>query len=131
MTGPLVFSILGIVAYDITRRCTFETASEWIKELQARAPGCRVVLVGSMDGVQVDQERERKVPTHEGEQLAEASGGLPFMEISARTGLNCTEAFRAAARGALGTLPGDVTWVARYVDCRRLSCQGRHMLACL
>ena len=89
----------GIVGYDITRRDTLETASRWIKELQEHAPECRIVLVGNT----ADLEPERQVSTHEGRMLAESSGDVPFFETSAKTGLNCTEAFHAAARSALGT----------------------------
>ena len=101
-SAPLVHSrhaAASIVGYDITVRDTLETASRWIKELQEHAPECRIVLVGNT----ADLEPERQVSTHEGRMLAESSGDVPFFETSAKTGLNCTEAFHAAARSALGT----------------------------
>lgn len=45
-----------------------------------------------------DLEKERAVTKEEGQAMATEFGGCPFIETSAKLGLNCTEAFNLIIR---------------------------------
>ena len=68
--------------YDITDRASFEAIENYMPDIQRYAPQyCITILVGN----KIDLNRARTVSFDEGAQLAEKLG-LPFFEISAKTG---------------------------------------------
>lgn len=84
----------ALIFYDITRRSTFdEKIEEWVNEVRSSASqGISIVVVGN----KVDDEANRQVSTREGMACAEMLG-VPFFEISAKTGTCVAEAFTKLA----------------------------------
>ncbi|KAJ3439024.1 ras and ef-hand domain-containing protein [Anaeramoeba flamelloides] len=97
ITGSYYRNADGVlVVYDITDEETFEQVEEWVKEIKKNAPPNSVVLLFAN---KTDLEEEREVSTEKGKDLAE-SLDLPFMEGSAKSGVNIQEAFRQLAEQA-------------------------------
>jgi GTPase KRas len=86
-----------LLAYSIDLRSSFESVKQFrekvvrIKEKQAHIP---IVLVGNKCDL---PDKEREVPTAEGESLAKA-WGCPFFETSAKTKMNNEECFVEVVR---------------------------------
>ena len=81
------------LVYDITDRTTFNAVQDYIHEI--RKYNCRnpvIVLVGN----KCDLERRRKIPTSEGQSIADKHD-IFFIEISAKTSLNLDKAFELVA----------------------------------
>lgn len=84
----------ALLAFDITRRATFEHAITWLSDLRTHAdPNIAVALVGN----KADLAETRQVSTEEAQQWADENGVL-FVEASAKTGDNVEEAFEAVAK---------------------------------
>ncbi len=78
-----------ILIYDVTSLKTFENVKSWVSQIHEEISDKVVIyLVGN----KVDMEEERKVTTEEGQKLAEELG-VPFIETSAKSGLNIDEIF--------------------------------------
>ena len=78
-----------ILIYDITNRRTFENVQQWISQIREETSQNVVIyLIGN----KIDMKEERKVSTEEGKKLADELG-LPFMETSAKEGININEVF--------------------------------------
>ena len=78
-----------ILIYDVTYRNTFESIRNWISIIsQEASEKITIYLVAN----KIDLENERKVEREEGENLAKELG-LPFMEVSAKDGINVDEIF--------------------------------------
>ena len=78
-----------ILIYDITNRRTFENVQKWISQIREETSQNVVIyLIGN----KIDMKEERKVSTEEGKKLADELG-LPFMETSAKEGININEVF--------------------------------------
>ncbi|QDZ24524.1 small rab-related GTPase [Chloropicon primus] len=78
-----------IVAYAIGDRRSFDSASQWIEEFTALAEdGTPILLLG----MKCDLEGQREVAASEGEELGRRYG-CGFKEVSAKTGLNVSDAF--------------------------------------
>ena len=78
-----------ILIYDVTYRNTFESIRNWISIIsQEASEKITIYLVAN----KIDLENERKVEREEGENLAKELG-LPFMEVSAKDGINIDEIF--------------------------------------
>ena len=78
-----------ILIYDITNRRTFENVQKWISQIREETSQNVVIyLIGN----KIDMKEERKVSTEEGKKLADELG-LPFMETSAKEGINVNEVF--------------------------------------
>ncbi|MFX1276427.1 MAG: DUF4268 domain-containing protein [Promethearchaeota archaeon] len=89
----LADSEAGILAFDLTRRETFENIREWYKELTEHSPpGLYLILVGNKK----DLEISREVTSQEAEDLARDLG-LSYVETSAKTGENVNDAFKMLA----------------------------------
>ncbi|XP_031821612.1 ras-related protein Rab-37 isoform X2 [Sarcophilus harrisii] len=83
-----------LLLYDITNRSSFENIRAWLTEIHEYAQRDVVIM---LLGNKADVSRERVVRSEDGETLAREYG-VPFMETSAKTGMNVELAFLAIAR---------------------------------
>ena len=78
-----------ILIYDVTDRRTFQSIRNWVSQIrQEDSEKVTIYLVAN----KIDKEGERKVEKEEGENLAKELG-LPFIEVSAKDGINVDEIF--------------------------------------
>ncbi|KAK2501308.1 hypothetical protein MC885_018339 [Smutsia gigantea] len=83
-----------LLLYDVTNKASFDNIQAWLAEIQEYAQhDVALMLLGN----KVDSAQERVVKREDGEKLAKEYG-LPFMETSAKTGLNVDLAFTAIAK---------------------------------
>jgi len=89
------YNVNGILlAYDITKRKSFQNLTEWLEMSKAWAsPTVEYVLLGNW----CDLEEEREVSYEEGREFAEKHN-LIFLEISAKTGENIPSAMKKLAK---------------------------------
>ncbi|XP_062318009.1 ras-related protein Rab-19-like [Osmerus eperlanus] len=88
----------AMVAYDITRRTTFESVTNWINEVQQYgAAGVVLILIGNKS----DLESRRQVLFEDACTLAEERGALAALETSAKQAQNVEAAFSLMARELL------------------------------
>ncbi|KAG7240734.1 hypothetical protein INR49_026623 [Caranx melampygus] len=88
----------AMIAYDITRRPTFDSVNHWMKEVeQFGAANVVLVLIGN----KCDLENERQVLFEEACKLAKDRGVLAALETSAKESQNVEEAFMMMARELL------------------------------
>ena len=86
-------SACALIVYDITRRESFVSLSDWIEDCKNSSPKTVVmVLVGN----KCDLAQNREVNEEEGREFAEKHGML-FFETSAKTGQNVEEVFKQSA----------------------------------
>ncbi|KAI5932502.1 ras-related protein Rab-26 isoform X10 [Manis javanica] len=83
-----------LLLYDVTNKASFDNIQAWLAEIQEYAQHDVVLM---LLGNKVDSAQERVVKREDGEKLAKEYG-LPFMETSAKTGLNVDLAFIAIAK---------------------------------
>jgi len=84
----------ALLAYDITRRETFDHLVEWLEDCRKYSnPNIVIMLIGNKS----DLEEKRAVSKEEGERFAKEHG-LYFLETSAKTDSNVDEAFMATAK---------------------------------
>lgn len=84
----------ALLVYDITRRDSFEHATQWLQEARSNAdPELVITLVGNKN----DRNSERQVSYAEGQSFAQQNG-LHFLETSAVTGHMVDEAFTVTAQ---------------------------------
>ncbi|XP_072309768.1 ras-related protein Rab-19-like [Eucyclogobius newberryi] len=101
----------ALIAYDITRRCTFDSVQLWIKEVELYgATNVAMALIGN----KCDLEEERQVRFQEACELAKDKGLLAALETSAKESQNVDEAFMMIAkelmsRNGLNVQQGDGT----------------------
>lgn len=85
----------AMIAYDITRRATFDSVKHWIKEVeQYGAANVVTALIGN----KCDLEEKRQVLFEEACSLAKDKGLLAALETSAKESQNVEEAFMMMAR---------------------------------
>uniref|UniRef100_A0A2I3TR16 small monomeric GTPase n=1 Tax=Pan troglodytes TaxID=9598 RepID=A0A2I3TR16_PANTR len=83
-----------LLLYDVTNKASFDNIQAWLTEIHEYAQhDVALMLLGN----KVDSAHERVVKREDGEKLAKEYG-LPFMETSAKTGLNVDLAFTAIAK---------------------------------
>ncbi|XP_075945942.1 ras-related protein Rab-19 isoform X2 [Anarhichas minor] len=88
----------ALVAYDITRRSTFESVSQWIREVeQFGASSVVLILIGNKS----DLQDQRQVLFEDACTLAENNGVLAALETSAKEAQNVEAAFILMARELL------------------------------
>ncbi|MEQ2272427.1 hypothetical protein XENORESO_021786 [Xenotaenia resolanae] len=88
----------AMIAYDITRGCTFDSVEHWIKEVELYgAANVLLVLIGN----KCDLEEEREIPFEKACSLAKERGILAALETSAKESQNVEEAFLMMARELL------------------------------
>ncbi|XP_069048124.1 ras-related protein Rab-19 [Lepisosteus oculatus] len=85
----------AVIAYDITRRATFESVPHWIHEVE-KYGAANVVLV--LVGNKSDLALHRQVLFEDACALAEEKGILAALETSAKEAQNVDEAFLLMAR---------------------------------
>ncbi|XP_059413600.1 ras-related protein Rab-37-like isoform X1 [Carassius carassius] len=83
-----------LLLYDITRKSSFDNIRAWLTEIYEYAQKDVVIM---LLGNKSDMAAERVITHEEGEKLAKEYG-VPFMETSAKTGVNVELAFQAIAR---------------------------------
>uniref|UniRef100_A0A9J8DCV6 small monomeric GTPase n=1 Tax=Cyprinus carpio carpio TaxID=630221 RepID=A0A9J8DCV6_CYPCA len=83
-----------LLLYDITRKSSFDNIRAWLTEISEYAKKDVVIM---LLGNKSDMAAERVITHEEGEKLAKEYG-VPFMETSAKTGVNVELAFQAIAR---------------------------------
>ena len=78
-----------ILLYDVTSRKTFENVANWVTQIKEEVSDkVNIILVGN----KIDDEKNRKVSTKEGEEIAKEYG-LSFFETSAKSGINIDTTF--------------------------------------
>mmetsp|Transcript_19939 Transcript_19939/g.29140 ORF Transcript_19939/g.29140 Transcript_19939/m.29140 type:complete len:247 (-) Transcript_19939:161-901(-) len=94
-------SSVAVVVYDVTNRASFLNTTKWVEDVRnERGNDVVICLVGNKTDLGSDK---RQVLTEEGEEKAK-SGGLLFMECSAKSGNNVKSLFRKLAT----SLPGSI-----------------------
>ncbi|RXN34725.1 ras-related Rab-19-like protein [Labeo rohita] len=88
----------AMIAYDVTRRATFDSVHRWVHELQ-RFGAANVLM--ALIGNKRDLEAEREVQFTDACRLAEDKGMLAALETSAREAQSVEEAFVMMARQLL------------------------------
>ncbi|XP_064890946.1 ras-related protein Rab-37 isoform X3 [Columba livia] len=82
-----------LLLYDITSKMSFDNIRAWLTEIHEYAQKDVVIM---LLGNKADVSSERAVRTEDGASLAREYG-VPFMETSAKTGMNVELAFLAVA----------------------------------
>ncbi|KAM9843350.1 ras-related protein Rab-26-like [Aulostomus maculatus] len=83
-----------LLLYDVTNKSSFDNIQAWLTEIHEYAQQDVVLM---LLGNKADATHERVVKREDGERLAKEFG-VPFMETSARSGLNVELAFMAVAK---------------------------------
>ena len=78
-----------ILIYDVTSLPTYENVKNWITQIREEASQNVVIYIA---GNKIDMEEERKIKTEEGQKLADEYG-FPFIETSAKNGINIDKTF--------------------------------------
>ncbi|XP_029666666.1 ras-related protein Rab-37-like isoform X2 [Formica exsecta] len=105
MVSPVVRYVLNIyniswpirpllLLYDVTNKTSYDNIRAWLSEIREHANEDVVIM---LLGNKSDCGTERIVKREDGERLAQEYK-VPFMETSAKTGLNVELAFLAVAR---------------------------------
>lgn len=82
-----------ILVYDITSRDSFKSLNFWLTEIQQYTTNPSLVIVGN----KIDLAEKREVSTEEAQSLASSHNAL-YIETSACTGDNITDAFKLLIR---------------------------------
>ncbi|XP_072916314.1 ras-related protein Rab-26 isoform X2 [Hemitrygon akajei] len=83
-----------LLLYDVTSKTSFDNIQAWLTEIHEYTTQSVVIM---LLGNKADATQERAVKKEAGEKLAKEYG-VPFMETSAKTGLNVELAFMAIAK---------------------------------
>ncbi|CAL1615190.1 unnamed protein product [Knipowitschia caucasica] len=83
-----------LLLYDITSKSSFDNIRAWLTEIHEYAQSDVVIM---LLGNKTDMAGERAIRREEGERLAREYS-VPFMETSAKTGVNVELAFTAVAK---------------------------------
>lgn len=92
-----------LLLYDVTNKTSFDNVRAWLSEIREYANEDVVIM---LLGNKSDCGQERVVKREDGERLA-SEYKVPFMETSAKTGLNVELAFLAVARELRAKKRGD------------------------
>ena len=88
-----------ILIYDVTSRKTFENVKNWVTQIKEEVSDkVTIILVGN----KIDDEKNRKVSTEEGEKMAKECG-LNFFETSAKAGINIDTTFNELVKKTVET----------------------------
>ncbi|XP_074540000.1 ras-related protein Rab-42b [Halichoeres trimaculatus] len=90
-------SVGGLLVFDMTNRASFNHIKEWHAEVCERVQPHRVVFILVGQKSDMDAEGNRAVSREEAEKLA-GQLGVPYAEVSAKTGQNVKEAFELLTR---------------------------------
>ncbi|XP_069012369.1 ras-related protein Rab-37-like isoform X1 [Embiotoca jacksoni] len=83
-----------LLLYDITSKSSFDNIRAWLTEIHEYAQSEVIIM---LLGNKADMSSERAIRRDEGERLAREYS-VPFMETSAKTGVNVELAFTAVAK---------------------------------
>ncbi|KAM8876040.1 ras-related protein Rab-37 [Synchiropus picturatus] len=83
-----------LLLYDITNKSSFDNIRAWLTEVHEYAQSDVVIM---LLGNKADMSSDRAIRRDEGERLAREYS-VPFMETSAKTGVNVELAFNAIAK---------------------------------
>uniref|UniRef100_A0A3P8TE27 small monomeric GTPase n=1 Tax=Amphiprion percula TaxID=161767 RepID=A0A3P8TE27_AMPPE len=83
-----------LLLYDITSKSSFDNIRAWLTEIHEYAQSDVVIM---LLGNKADMSSDRAIRRDEGERLAREYS-VPFMETSAKTGVNVDLAFTAVAK---------------------------------
>ena len=78
-----------ILIYDVTNPKTFDNVKSWISQIREEASQNVVIYIA---GNKIDMEEDRKIKKEDGQKLADEYG-FPFVETSAKDGININETF--------------------------------------
>ena len=78
-----------ILIYDVTNRQIFENIKSWISQIREEASPNVIIYIAAN---KIDMEDGRIVNKEEGKKFAEEFG-LPYIETSAKNGININETF--------------------------------------
>ncbi|XP_066600954.1 ras-related protein Rab-37-like [Prorops nasuta] len=92
-----------LLLYDVTNKTSFDNIRAWLSEIREHANEDVVIM---LLGNKCDCGSERMVKKEDGARLA-SEYGVPFIETSAKTGLNVELAFHAVARELLAMKSDD------------------------
>ncbi|XP_075880385.1 ras-related protein Rab-26-like [Nelusetta ayraudi] len=114
-----------LLLYDVTSKTSFDNIQAWLTEIHEYAQEDVVLM---LLGNKADATHGRVVKREDGERLAKEFG-VPFMETSARSGLNVELAFTAVAKELKHRSmkdPGDTFKLQEYVnkEMKSTSCCG-------
>lgn len=93
----------ALLVFDITRRSTFENATDWLHDLrQIAEEGIEVLLVGNKSdlasrSVGIAGENKRAVTPQEAEEWCRRNGVMRYVETSAKSGEGVEKAFLEVA----------------------------------
>ena len=88
-----------ILIYDVTSRKTFENVKNWVEQIEEEVSDkVNIILVGN----KIDDEKNRKVTTEEGKQMAD-SCKLEFFETSAKSGVGIDSTFNELVKKTVET----------------------------
>lgn len=112
-----------LLVYDVTTRETFEKIQFWIKNIQENLDITSVKI--NLAANKVDKEKERKVSTEEGQELAK-SLGIDYFEVSAKTGLNIEAIFQDLAKKIIssGKIKSDTIAINNKKEKKKEGCCG-------
>lgn len=112
----------GLLIFDMTNRASFEHIKEWHREVCDHVHPHRVLFI--LVGNKSDKDKGRVVSREEAEVLARQLG-LPYVEVSAKTGQNVSSAFELLA-GCIykGLLSGEVKLQEGWDGVKCLAPQG-------
>jgi GTPase SAR1 family protein len=85
---------VGLVVYDVTSQASFASVPQWLADFADACPDALTVLVANKADV---PDEARRVATADGAAFA-AARGLPFSEVSAKTGARVEEMFAHVAQ---------------------------------
>ena len=92
----------AVIVYDVTNRASFQNVKAWLDEARSNG-GANVIVL--LVGNKTDLEDQRKVSYEEGKSFA-LQYKLLFLETSALSGTNVSEAFLLLTRKVLSQLQG-------------------------
>eukprot|EP00731_Ephydatia_muelleri_P031727 Em0023g234a len=81
-----------ILVYDVTNKRSFQNITRWIQDVDSNTDGVERLLVGN----KCDNTEHRVISEDMGRELAR-DHSIPFIESSAKTGINISEAFEMLA----------------------------------
>ncbi|KAL3853612.1 hypothetical protein ACJMK2_017144 [Sinanodonta woodiana] len=97
-----------VMAYDITKKSSFDSVSQWLDDVKRYAgPNIVQVLIGNKR----DLEDMREVPFTEAKNYAQHHGMIDVLETSARENINIDEVFLKLAKELIKRYGGDVDTV--------------------
>ena len=83
----------ALIVYDVTKKSTFEHATNWLKNINEMAEkNCITYLIGNKVDLLENHESNREVSTEEARKYAKENG-LRFYETSALTSVKINDCF--------------------------------------